>query len=70
MLGLRLATDPRWVNLTEKAWRIYFPIMLTANKSRIILHHLIQLYPDKTELVHALAPVVTEEWGHLDWCLA
>ena len=25
---------------------------------------LIQLYPDKPELVDALAPVITEEWGH------
>ncbi|MCB0632484.1 MAG: tRNA 2-methylthio-N6-isopentenyl adenosine(37) hydroxylase MiaE, partial [Lewinella sp.] len=25
---------------------------------------LIQQYPDRTELVHELAPIVTEEWGH------
>lgn len=71
ILGLRLPTDPRWVNLatlsledilTDHAW--------CEQKAATSCISLIQKYPDKSRLVHDLAPIVTEEWGHFRMVLA
>ncbi|MBP7273504.1 MAG: tRNA-(ms[2]io[6]A)-hydroxylase [Saprospiraceae bacterium] len=64
-LGLQLPTDPRWVDLAE----ISLEAILSDHaycelKAATACISLIQTYPDKTELVHQLAPIVTEEWGH------
>lgn len=65
ILGLKLPTDPRWVDLaaikmeailTDHAW--------CEQKAANTCISLIQRYPRKTELVDALAPIVTEKWGH------
>ncbi|MEP7321004.1 MAG: tRNA-(ms[2]io[6]A)-hydroxylase [Saprospiraceae bacterium] len=65
MLGLKLPTDPRWVNLAEKNLEdILTDHAYCEQKAASSCITLIQLYPDKTELVNALAPIVTEEWGH------
>ena len=65
MLGLKLPTDPRWVDLaaisdqailTDHAW--------CEQKAAISMISLIQSYPEETKMVDELAPVVTEEWGH------
>ncbi|MFT4205325.1 MAG: tRNA-(ms[2]io[6]A)-hydroxylase [Chitinophagaceae bacterium] len=65
ILGLQLPTDPRWVDLatigmdailTDHAW--------CEQKAATTCISLIQRYPRKVELVEALAPIVTEEWGH------
>jgi tRNA 2-(methylsulfanyl)-N6-isopentenyladenosine37 hydroxylase len=65
MLGLKLATDPRWVNLTEKNLEeILSDHAYCEQKAASSCITLIQLYPDKIEMVNALAPIVTEEWGH------
>ena len=65
ILGLQLVTDPRWVDLasisiedilTDHAW--------CEQKAANSCISLIQKYNDKVELVDALSPIVTEEWGH------
>jgi tRNA-(ms[2]io[6]A)-hydroxylase len=64
-LGLKLPTDPRWVNLAEITLQeILSDHAYCEQKAASNCISLIQLYPDKHELVTQLAPVVTEEWGH------
>lgn len=65
MLGLKLPTDPRWVNLAEMSLEeILTDHAYCEQKAATACISLIQLYPDKTELVKSLSPIVTEEWGH------
>lgn len=65
MLGLKLATDPRWVNLAEKSLEdILTDHAYCEQKAASSCISLIQQFPDKTEMVVSLAPIVTEEWGH------
>jgi tRNA-(ms[2]io[6]A)-hydroxylase len=65
MLGLKLPTDPRWVNLAEKTLEeILTDHAYCEQKAATSCITLIQSFPDKEELVSALAPIVTEEWGH------
>lgn len=65
ILGLKLVTDPRWVDLasislseilTDHAW--------CEQKAATSCISLITKYNDKEKLVNDLAPIVTEEWGH------
>lgn len=71
ILGLKLVTDPRWVDLaaislqeilTDHAW--------CEQKAANSCISLIQKYNDKDELVNELSPIVTEEWGHFRQVLA
>ena len=65
MLGLKLPTDPRWVNLAEKDLEeILTDHAYCEQKAATSCISLIQQYPEKEELVKELAPIVTEEWGH------
>ncbi len=65
MLGLQLPTDPRWVNLAEMDLEeILTDHAYCEQKATTSCISLIQQYPDRTELVRELAPIVTEEWGH------
>lgn len=65
MLGLKLPTDPRWVNLAEMDLaEILTDHAYCEQKAATSCISLIQGYPDKTEMVKELAPIVTEEWGH------
>lgn len=65
MLGLKLPTDPRWVNLAEMDLaEILTDHAYCEQKAATSCISLIQMYPDKPELVKGLAPIVTEEWGH------
>jgi tRNA-(ms[2]io[6]A)-hydroxylase len=65
MLGLKLPTDPRWVNLAEKSLEdILTDHAYCEQKAATSCISLIQQYPDKVEMVRAVAPIVTEEWGH------
>ena len=71
ILGLQLPTDPRWVNLAQ----ISLADILTDHayceqKAAVTCISLIQRYNQKEELVAALAPIVTEEWGHFRLVLA
>ncbi|MCB0595316.1 MAG: tRNA-(ms[2]io[6]A)-hydroxylase [Lewinellaceae bacterium] len=65
MLGLKLPTDPRWVNLAEKGLEeILTDHAYCEQKAATSCISLIQAYPEKKEMVRELAPIVTEEWGH------
>lgn len=65
MLGLKLPTDPRWVDLASMSLEeILTDHAYCEQKAATQCISLIQLYPDKTRLVEEVAPVVTEEWGH------
>ncbi len=71
MLGLKLPTDPRWVNLAEKSLEeILTDHAYCEQKAATSCISLIQSFPDKDEMVSALAPIVTEEWGHFRLVLA
>jgi tRNA-(ms[2]io[6]A)-hydroxylase len=65
MLGLKLPTDPRWVNLAEMDLEeILTDHAYCEQKAATSCISLIQQYPDRETLVEELAPIVTEEWGH------
>jgi len=65
ILGLKMPTDPRWVNLAAISLQdILTDHAFCEQKAATQCISLIQLYPDKIELVNALGPIVTEEWGH------
>lgn len=65
MLGLKLTTDPRWVNLAEKSLQdILTDHAYCEQKAASSCITLIQGFPERERLVHELAPIVTEEWGH------
>ncbi|MDE3182321.1 MAG: tRNA-(ms[2]io[6]A)-hydroxylase [Bacteroidota bacterium] len=71
ILGLKLVTDPRWIDLasisleeilTDHAW--------CEQKAATTCISLITKYSDKEKLVNELSPIVTEEWGHFRQVLA
>lgn len=65
ILGLKLPTDPRWVNLAEMSLEdILTDHAYCEQKAATSCITLIQRYPEKEEMVKELAPIVTEEWGH------
>ena len=71
ILGLQLPTDPRWVDLAS----ISLEAILTDHayceqKAALTCISYIQRYSDRKELVEALSPIVTEEWGHFRAVLA
>lgn len=71
MLGLKLPTDPRWVNLAKISLEeILTDHAYCEQKATTSCISLITLFPEKKELVEAVAPVVTEEWGHFRMVLA
>ena len=71
VLGLQLPTDPRWVNLAEMdLGEILTDHAYCEQKATTTCITMIQQYPERTELVEALAPVVAEEWGHFRAVLA
>jgi len=71
MLGLKLPTDPRWVDLTQISLEeILTDHAYCEQKAASSCISLIQNNPHKTELVEQIAPVVTEEWGHFRQVLA
>ena len=65
MLGLHLPTDPRWVNIAEKSIEdILVDHAYCEQKAATSGISLIVRYPEKTEMVEQVTPVVAEEWGH------
>ena len=65
MLGLKLATDPRWVNIAEKnIGEILIDHAYCEQKAATNGISLIILFPDKEKLVETVTPIVAEEWGH------
>lgn len=71
ILGLQLPTDPRWVDLAGMSLQhILSDHAYCEQKAAMSCISLIQYYSGKDELVNALSPVVTEEWGHFRLVLA
>jgi len=71
ILGLKLPTDPRWANIPEISLEdILTDHAFCEQKAASTCISLIQRYSDHEELVEAIAPVVTEEWGHFRMVLA
>lgn len=64
-LGLELPTDPRWANIAEKnIEEILVDHAYCEQKAASSCISLIVQFPEKTDLVEMLNPIVTEEWGH------
>ncbi len=71
VLGLELPTDPRWVNIAKKNIReILIDHAWCEQKAASSCISLLVVYPERTELVDTLAPVVAEEWAHFERVLA
>ena len=71
ILGLKLPSDPRWVNLAGmQLEEILTDHAYCEQKAATTCITLIQRYSDKEKLVTALSPIVTEEWGHFRMVLA
>jgi tRNA-(ms[2]io[6]A)-hydroxylase len=71
ILGLQLATDPRWVNLANLSIEeILTDHAFCEQKAATTCISLVQKYADRSRLVAELAPIVTEEWGHFRMVLA
>lgn len=67
VLGLKLPTDPRWVNIAEMQLEdILIDHAYCEQKAASSCISLIIQYPEKEELVDALTPVVAEEWAHFE----
>jgi tRNA-(ms[2]io[6]A)-hydroxylase len=65
MLGLKLATDPRWVNIAEKnIGEILIDHAYCEQKAATNGISLILRYPENEKLVETVTPIVAEEWGH------
>ncbi len=70
MLGLKLPTDPRWVNLAEMSLEeILTDHAYCEQKAATSCISLIQNYPEKKRLGEELAPIVAEEWSHFQLVL-
>lgn len=71
ILGLKLPSDPRWVNLAElQLEEILTDHAYCEQKAATTCITLIQRYSDREKLVTELSPIVTEEWGHFRQVLA
>lgn len=65
MLGLKLPTDPRWVNIAEKSLEeILTDHAFCEQKAASSGISLIIKYPEKKRVVDEVTPLVAEEWGH------
>jgi len=71
ILGLKLPTDPRWANLAGiQLEEILTDHAYCEQKAATTCISLIQKNSEKEEMVKALSPIVTEEWGHFRQVLA
>ncbi|PHX91729.1 MAG: tRNA 2-methylthio-N6-isopentenyl adenosine(37) hydroxylase MiaE [Flavobacteriales bacterium] len=65
ILGLKLPTDPRWVNIAEKSIEeILTDHAFCEQKAATMGISLIVKFSDKSKIVEELTPLVAEEWGH------
>lgn len=65
MLGLKLPTDPRWVNIVEKnIEEILTDHAYCEQKAASTAISLIVSFPEKTELVREMTALVKEEISH------
>lgn len=67
MLGLKLPTDPRWVNIVEKnIAEILTDHAYCEQKAASTAISLIVGFPDKSELVKEMLALAREEMGHFN----
>ena len=67
LLGLQLPTDPRWVNVAQmNIEEILVDHAYCEQKAASSCISLIILFPEKTEMVEMITPVVAEEWNHFE----
>ncbi|MGB0294661.1 MAG: tRNA-(ms[2]io[6]A)-hydroxylase [Flavobacteriaceae bacterium] len=67
MLGLKLPTDPRWVNIVEKnIEEILTDHAYCEQKAASMAISLIIGFPEKPELVKAMVALSREEMGHFN----
>jgi tRNA-(ms[2]io[6]A)-hydroxylase len=67
MLGLKLPTDPRWVNIVEKnIEEILTDHAYCEQKAASMAISLIIGFPEKSELVKAMVALSREEMGHFN----
>jgi tRNA 2-(methylsulfanyl)-N6-isopentenyladenosine37 hydroxylase len=65
MLGLKLATDPRWANAAEKSLEeILIDHAYCEQKAATTGISLIVQYPEFEKMVKECTAIVAEEWGH------
>ena len=65
MLGLKLATDPRWVDIANMSIdEILIDHAYCEQKAATTCISLIIMFPEREKLVEVLSPIVSEEWGH------
>ncbi len=65
ILGLKLATDPRWVNLAEMSiHEILTDHAYCEQKAASTCISLIVQNPERDKIVKELTPIVSEEWSH------
>jgi tRNA-(ms[2]io[6]A)-hydroxylase len=65
MLGLKLPTDPRWVNIVEKnIEEILTDHAYCEQKAASMAISMIIGFPEKPELVNAMTALAREEMGH------
>lgn len=65
MLGLKLATDPRWVNIAEKTIEeILVDHAFCEQKAATSGISLIVRFSNYPNIVEKVSPIVAEEWGH------
>lgn len=66
-LGLELPTDPRWVDIASMNLEdILVDHAYCEQKAASSCISLIVQYPERSELVEVLTPVVAEEWSHFE----
>lgn len=67
MLGLKLPTDPRWVNIAEKnIEEILIDHAFCEQKAASNGISLIVQFPERRKLVDVLTEIVAEEWSHFE----
>ena len=67
MLGLKLPTDPRWVNIVEKnIEEILTDHAYCEQKAASTAISLIIGFPEKSELVKEMTALAREEMGHFN----
>ena len=65
ILGLKMPTDPRWADLASVSLQeILTDHAFCEQKAATQCISIIQIFADKEDIVTALAPIVSEEWGH------
>jgi tRNA-(ms[2]io[6]A)-hydroxylase len=71
MLGLKLPTDPRWVNIAAKSIEdILVDHAYCEQKAASNGISLIVQFPERTRLVDTMTDLVAEEWSHFERVLA